>query len=125
MNDQQELNSEIARILSFVVETDKLKEVLRKTCSTGSIRKENSAEHSWQVSLLALMLYPYAACDVDLSRAVKLLIIYDIPEINCGDTIVYDRQDDTFQKELTSAESVFDFLLRGGENEEICSLDRY
>ena len=40
----------IAAIVSFIMETDKLKAVIRKTRPQGLQRYENSAEHSWQVA---------------------------------------------------------------------------
>lgn len=46
----------IEKILSFIVEIEKLKGVQRKTKPVGMERYENSAEHSWHVCLTALML---------------------------------------------------------------------
>ena len=68
---------------------DKLKAVLRKTKPVGLARYENSAEHSWQVSLLALLLARYAPQPVDPLRVVEILMVHDIPEIDSGDQIVY------------------------------------
>ena len=48
----------IESVLSFIVEIEKLKGVLRKTRPCGLQRYENSAEHSWHVCLSALMLGP-------------------------------------------------------------------
>ena len=46
----------IEKILTFIVEIEKLKAVERKTRPVGLNRYENSAEHSWHVCLSALML---------------------------------------------------------------------
>lgn len=83
------MKSDLPRILAFIVEMDKLKAVLRKTKPVGLDRHENSAEHSWQVSLLALLLAPHAREPVDPLRVVEILLIHDIPEIDSGDQIVY------------------------------------
>lgn len=46
--------------LQFLVELDRLKEVYRKSYVLGTNRLENAAEHSWHVSLAALLLSEYA-----------------------------------------------------------------
>jgi putative hydrolases of HD superfamily len=76
-------------IVDFVLELDKLKGITRKTRPLGLDRCENSAEHSWQIALLAHSLAPYAPPDVDLSHVVAMLLVHDIGEIDTGDTIVY------------------------------------
>ncbi len=79
--------------LEFVLELENLKKVERKTRPIGQDRYENSAEHSWQVALLALTLRDYANEAVDISRVVRMLLLHDIAEIDTGDTIVYARPD--------------------------------
>ncbi|AUH51079.1 phosphohydrolase [Chromobacterium sp. ATCC 53434] len=76
-------------IVDFVLEIDKLKQVTRKTRVLNSDRYENSAEHSWQIALLASSLAPYAVEAVDMNRVVAMLLVHDIGEIETGDTIVY------------------------------------
>ena len=53
--------------LAFIKAIDALKEVKRKTYLLSEARFENSAEHSWAVSTLALVLADYAPAGVDLS----------------------------------------------------------
>ena len=79
--------------LKFILELERLKKVERKTRPIGQERYENSAEHSWQVALLALTLQEYANDDLDISRVIKMLLLHDIAEIDTGDTIVYARSD--------------------------------
>ena len=81
---------ELIKIINFVKEIDQLKSVLRKTRPLGMERYENSAEHSWQVTLAALMLKDYAAEPVDINRVLRMLLIHDLCEIDTGDVIVYD-----------------------------------
>ncbi|WP_394827793.1 HD family hydrolase [Pendulispora albinea] len=76
-------------IVDFVLELDKLKGVTRKTRPLGLTRPENSAEHSWQIALLAASLEPYAEAPVDMPRVIAMLLVHDIGEIDTGDTIVY------------------------------------
>ncbi|WP_457674325.1 HD domain-containing protein [Thiolapillus sp.] len=80
---------DIARILDFIVEVEKLKAVLRKTRPVGLGRYENSAEHSWHVCLAALMLQNFANEALDIDRVIRMLLIHDLGEIDAGDQIVY------------------------------------
>jgi putative hydrolase of HD superfamily len=75
--------------LSFIIELEKLKAVLRKNKPLGLDRYENSAEHSWQICMAAIALSPQTAPQVDVTRVVEMLLVHDIPEIDIGDTIVY------------------------------------
>jgi putative hydrolase of HD superfamily len=83
--------AEVARVFAFALELDRLKAVIRRTRPAGLERYENSAEHSWQVALVALLLAPWSPVPVDLQRVVEMLLVHDVPEIDCGDTFVYAR----------------------------------
>jgi putative hydrolase of HD superfamily len=76
-------------IIDFILELDKLKGVTRKTRPIGLERYENSAEHSWQIAMLAVSLAQHAESPVDIDRVVHMLLVHDIGEIDTGDTIVY------------------------------------
>ncbi len=84
------MSDDLQRIIEFILELDKLKAVLRKSKPIGLERYENPAEHSWQISLLALLLAPHAREAVDVARVVEILLVHDIPEIDSGDQIVYE-----------------------------------
>jgi putative hydrolase of HD superfamily len=77
------------RIVDFILEVDKLKGVTRKTRPLGLDRAENSAEHSWQIALLAISLGGYAEGPIDLPRVISMLLVHDLGEIDTGDTIFY------------------------------------
>jgi putative hydrolase of HD superfamily len=77
------------QFIDFILELDKLKAVTRKTRPLGLDRYENSAEHSWQIAMLAASLAHYASAPVNLDRVVHMLLVHDIGEIDTGDTIVY------------------------------------
>ncbi|CAM2951677.1 HD domain-containing protein [Moritella viscosa] len=79
----------IERVLNFIVEIEKFKDVLRKTRPVGLDRYENSAEHSWHVCISALMLKDYADDEINIDRVIKMLLLHDLGEIDAGDTIVY------------------------------------
>ena len=76
-------------VVDFILELDKLKGVTRKTRPLGLDRYENSAEHSWQIAMLAMSLAHLAASPVDINRVVQMLLVHDVGEIDAGDTIVY------------------------------------
>ena len=82
-------------IVASSSELDKLKGVTRKTRPLGLERYENSAEHSWQIALLAASLVhhapriPRARPHDDLDRVIRMLLVHDIGEIDTGDTMVY------------------------------------
>jgi putative hydrolase of HD superfamily len=80
----------LARQLEFILEVDRLKTVLRRTLITDRSRQENSAEHSWHIALMAVVLAEHADDAVDVAQVVKMLLVHDVVEIDAGDTYVYD-----------------------------------
>lgn len=85
--------------LQFILELDRLKQVLRQTTLTDGSRRENSAEHSWHIALMAIALADYAAAAVDIPHAVSLLLLHDVVEIDAGDTFCFDPQANQSQAE--------------------------
>ena len=77
------------QIVDFILELEKLKGVTRKTRPLGLERYENSAEHSWQLALLAASMVQYAAAPVDLDRVIRMLLIHDLVEIDVGDVPIH------------------------------------
>ena len=101
---------DLIQIIDFVKQIDELKAVLRKTRPLGMERYENSAEHSWQVTLAALMLKDYAAQPVDINRVLRMLLIHDLCEIDTGDVIVYAAAEESLKRKIfpeSSAVNVF------------------
>lgn len=98
--------------LGFIFEINALKDVLRRSLMPGSERRENSAEHSWHVALMAEVLREHANDPVDVSRVVRMLLIHDIVEVDAGDTYVYDTdaRADQAERELRAAERLFGLL---------------
>lgn len=102
---------ELERTFSFVIELDRLKGVLRKTKPVGLDRYENTAEHSWQICLLAMVLADRAEPAVNVTRVVELLLVHDIPEIDAGDQIVYAGTSmDRKAREQEAARRIFGLL---------------
>jgi len=80
------------QLVQFVLELDKLKGVTRKTRPLGLDRYENSAEHSWQIALLAAAMAPYSATPINVERVIAMLLVHDIGEIDTGDTNFYTTE---------------------------------
>ena len=80
------------QIVDFILELEKLKGVTLKTRPLGLERYENSAEHSWQIALLAASMAQYAGTPINIDRVISMLLIHDIGEIDTGDTIFYAEE---------------------------------
>ena len=115
------MKNDFERIFEFTIELDRLKAILRKTKPSGLDRYENTAEHSWQVCLLALTLTEHSVWPVDPARVVELLLVHDIPEIDAGDQIVYAVSDGVQENERAAAERIFG-LLPEQQGERLLSL---
>jgi putative hydrolase of HD superfamily len=99
--------------IEFILEVDKLKNVLRKTILMDRSRRENSAEHSWHIALAVLIMSEYAKdSNVDMFRVMKILLVHDIIEIDAGDTYCYDDRGrkDQSQREKNAAARIFNLL---------------
>ena len=78
MNPADRLEQQIA----FIVEIDRLKTVIRQNYLADGSRRENTAEHSWHVTLMAMILSEHAAEPVDRARVLELLLVHDLVEID-------------------------------------------
>ena len=105
-------NQRLAQQIQFILEVDKLKNIIRRTYINGSGRRENSAEHSWQLALMALTLAEHANEPVDVARVMKMVVIHDIVEIDAGDTYFFDDVGaaDKAEREQAAAARLFGFL---------------
>jgi putative hydrolase of HD superfamily len=81
---------DLRRQLTFVVEVDRMKAVLRQSLVAAVDRRENDAEHSWHLALMALVLTEHAAEPVDRARVVELLVLHDLVEVYAGDVPLHD-----------------------------------
>jgi len=102
----------LRRQIGFIVEVEKLKRVLRKTPLLDASRQENDAEHSWELALMAIVLAEHADENLDTLRALKMILIHDIVEIDAGDTFIYDEAAlmDQEARERIAADRIFGLL---------------
>ena len=110
--DLPQLVDPIASQLSFLLEADRLKSVIRGNRIADGSRRENSAEHSWHIALFALVLARHAVGRVDVLRVVSMLLIHDLVEIDCGDTPLFDAAAAATQaaREAVAARRLFSLL---------------
>jgi len=105
-------NERFERQIRFVLEIDRLKTIVRRTYLLHADRAENTAEHSWHLAMMAILLSEYANNPVDVSRVVKMVLIHDIVEIEAGDTYFYDAaaELDKAVRERAAADRLFGIL---------------
>ena len=106
--------------IKFLIEVDKMKNILRQTLLTDKSRRENDAEHSWHFALMAMVLHEYAdQSKVDLNRVLKMALVHDLIEIDAGDTFAYDDagNESKAERERMAADRLFAMLPedQGGE----------
>jgi putative hydrolases of HD superfamily len=105
-------SDKLARQIQFIIESEKLKAVLRRNSPVNAGRCENTAEHSWSLALMAIVLADHARQQLDLLRVLKMLLIHDIVEIDAGDTYAYDAAANATKadRENRAAERIFGLL---------------
>ncbi|MBS1572376.1 MAG: HD domain-containing protein [Bacteroidetes bacterium] len=100
--------------IEFVLAIDALKNVNRRNYNADDSRRENTAEHSWQIIILAQILFPYAKNKekIDLLRVIRMLSIHDLVEIHAGDTFLFDEKNmlGKFEREKEAAKKIFGIL---------------
>lgn len=110
--DEAVLTAALAQQVAFVLEIDRLKNVYRQTPIIDKSRRENSAEHSWHIAVMAIVLASHADTPVNTCQVIKMLLIHDIVEIDAGDTFAYDegRKVDQAKREQRAAARIFGLL---------------
>ena len=98
--------------MDFIVEVDKVKQIIRQTYLSDASRKEDDAEHSWHLALMAVLLSEYSNEEVDLKKVVPMVLIHDLVEIDAGDTYAYDEAgaQTKVERETKAADRIFGML---------------
>ena len=106
------MNKELEKCFAFILELEKLKAVQRKVKPIGLERYENSAEHSWQLAMAAMVLAKFSNEPVNIEKVVKMLLVHDIGEIDADDVFFFDTagREDAKGKELSAMERIFGIL---------------
>lgn len=111
--------------MEFIIEVDRLKDIIRQTHLTNGERKENDAEHSWHLALMAVFLSEYSKEPVDVLQVIKMVLIHDLVEIDAGDTYLYDEAGNGTKaaREQKASERIF-HILPEDQAEELFGLWR-
>ena len=106
------MNERLKKQLNFMLELDKMKNIYRQTYVLHEDRKENDAEHSWHLAILAFMLEEYAAEPIDTMKVIKMVLLHDVVEIDAGDTYLYDEEGykSKAEREEKAAQRIFGLL---------------
>jgi len=89
--------------LKFTAQIDKMTGILRRTVLLDKSRRENDAEHSWHIAVMAMLFSEYATEPVDIGRVVQMCVVHDLVEIYAGDTFAYDAAANIGKKEREDA----------------------
>ena len=121
------MEERLKKQLEFALEIDKVKNVFRQTHLSGHGRKENDAEHSWHIAVMAYLLREYANEKVDIAKVMLMCLIHDIVEIDAGDTYAYDTENLKTQKarEDAAKERIFSILPKEQKEELIALFDEF
>lgn len=114
------MNERLKKQLDFLVEVDKMKNILRQTLIIDKSRRENDAEHSWHFALMAMTLFEYSSSkEVDINRVIKMALVHDLVEVYAGDTFAYDvvGYEDKQKRENEAADKLFSILPKDQELE--------
>ena len=121
------MDERIKKQLDLSLEIDKVKNILRQTHLSNHGRRENDAEHSWHMAIMAYLLKEYANEEIDIAKVMLMCLIHDIVEIDAGDTYAYDEVNLQTQKEREDAakERIFSILPTEQKEELIALFDEF
>ena len=121
------MDGRLEKQLTFALEIDKEKNILRQTHLSGHGRRENDAEHAWHMAVMAYLLREYANEPVDMARVLVMCLIHDIVEIEAGDTYAYDTENLKTQKarEDAAKEKLYSLLPADQKAELVALFDEF
>lgn len=106
------ISTRLLKDMEFIIELDKMKSILRQTSLINEDRREDDAQHSWHITVMAMILSEYSNEKVDVCKVMKMLLTHDLVEIFAGDTFCYDKigNSDKREREVLAAEKIFGML---------------
>lgn len=113
------MKERLKKQIEFMLELDKMKNLYRQTYVLHEDRKENDAEHSWHLAILAFLLAEYSNEKIDVSHVMKMVLLHDVVEIDAGDTYCYDNEGckSKAEREEKAAHRIFGLLPEDQKNE--------
>ncbi len=105
-------NERLDSQLLFTAEIDQLTQIARRTMLIDKSRRENDAEHSWHIAVMAMLFKEYVKEPVDVGRVVQMCVVHDLIEIYAGDTFAYDEKGnmDKEERERLAADKLFSLI---------------
>ena len=121
------MDERLKKQLDFELDIDKEKNIFQQTHLSKHRRKENKAEHSWHMAVMAYLLREYANEEVDITKVMLMCLIHDIVEIEAGDTYTYDEEAKKTQKSREDAakEKIYSLLPEDQKQELIALFDEF
>lgn len=112
LGDDFLVNEKLLKDIEFIVELDKMKSILRQTSLIGKEQREDDAQHSWHISVMAMILAEYSNEEIDLCKVIKMLLTHDLVELYAGDTFCYDKSanEDKREREVAAAEKICNMI---------------
>ncbi|MEO8763204.1 MAG: HD domain-containing protein [Ginsengibacter sp.] len=83
------MQRQLASVLKVLTLAERLKFELRHSF-TSSGRRESVAEHTWRMSLMAVLIAPLLQQKIDQARLLKMIIIHDLVEAEAKDVSALD-----------------------------------
>lgn len=78
------IGNELKQIMSFLHQAEKLKSVMRHSWLSSG-RQEDTAEHTWRMALMAILLHKRLQSPANIERVLKMVLVHDLTEVNAGD----------------------------------------
>lgn len=106
------MEERLKKQMEFILEADKIKLIGRQTYLSDGVRKENDAEHSWHLALMAILLQEHSNQELDVLKVITMVLIHDMVEIDAGDTYAYDEAAHATkrEREVAAADRIFGIL---------------
>jgi 5'-deoxynucleotidase YfbR-like HD superfamily hydrolase len=113
MTEVDVMTDRISTLVAFLTDVERLKLVKRKAYVSDTSRRENSAEHSWHLSLGLVAVAQELNVKIDLHKALVMALIHDVCEIDAGDTPAFGPQrPDQHEAELRCIERLAEYDLQ-------------
>ncbi len=105
-------DEKLQKQIKFAIVIDEMKNIFRRNLIIDGTRRENDAEHSWNLAMLAMLFEEYSTEKVNIERVLKIALVHDLIEVYAGDTFAYDVKgnEDKLQREIESANKLFGIL---------------
>jgi len=97
------METTLANILALLNLAERLKSVLRHSWLSSG-RQESTAEHSWRLALMVILLAPYSKEPINTEKALKMAIIHDLVEAITGDIPIFECHDQNRKQQKMAAE---------------------